>query len=226
MKHILIIEDDPAILRGLEDSLTAEHYQVTVAMNGDDGYELAKGGNTDLIILDVMLPGKNGDQICRELRAEGSETPILMLTSKKAEIDKVLGLEMGADDYVTKPFSIKELHARIRALLRRPVKLRPQIDEASFGDVHVDFKKQEAIKGDKPIKLSAKEFEVLKYLIEREGEVVSRNDLLDEVWGYQDYPSTRTVDNFVLSLRKKIEDRPSKPAHLLTAHTVGYKFIK
>ncbi|UCH09322.1 MAG: response regulator transcription factor [Fidelibacterota bacterium] len=221
-----MVEDDHAILKGLEESLTEEHYEVKSAMDGAEGFQMAQGENIDLIILDIMLPSKNGDEICRDLRAAGVQTPILMLTSKQEEVDKVMGLELGADDYVTKPFSIRELQARIRALLRRPAAIRQEVHEATFGNVHIDFKKMVAIKGDKPLKLSAKEFEVLKYLIEREGEVVSRNALLDEVWGYEAFPSTRTVDNFILSLRKKIEDHPSKPSHLLTAHTVGYKFVK
>ena len=226
MRRILIVEDDPAILKGLEASLGEEHYQVLSAMDGEEGYRLAREENIDLIILDVMLPGKNGDEICRDLRAEGVETPILMLTSKKEEMDKVLGLELGADDYMTKPFSVRELQARIRALLRRHKGARKDIDEYSFGDVHLDFKRQEAAKGGNPVKLSAKEYEILKYLIQHEGEVVTRNMLLDEVWGYEAYPATRTVDNYILSLRKKLEDDPSQPEHLFTAHASGYKFVK
>jgi DNA-binding response OmpR family regulator len=226
VRRILIVEDDHAILKGLEDSLTEEHYQVISAMDGEEGFQLAQGENIDLIILDIMLPSKNGGEICRDLRAAGVQTPILMLTSKKEEIDKIMGLELGADDYVTKPFSIRELHARIRAVLRRPAVIKQEIEESSFGDVHIDFKKMEATKANHSLKLSAKEFEVLKYLIEREGEVVTRNALLDDVWGYKAFPSTRTVDNFILSLRKKIESQPSKPSHLLTAHTIGYKFVK
>ena len=195
------------------------------ATDGEEGFQLAKSEASDLIILDIMLPGKNGDEICRDLRAGGNETPILMLTSKKEEIDKIMGLEQGADDYMTKPFSLRELNARIRAILRRPARLRKQIDEATFADVHIDFRAQEATKGDKKLTLSAKEFDVLKFLIEHEGEVVTRNDLLNEVWGYEVFPNTRTVDNFILSLRKKIEDQPSNPSHLLTAHAVGYKFV-
>ncbi len=226
MRRILIVEDDPAILKGLETSLEEEHYQVHSANDGEEGYQLAREGNVDLIILDIMLPGKNGDEICRDLRAEGIETPILMLTSKKEEMEKVLGLELGADDYVTKPFSIRELLARIRALLRRQKRICHDVDEYAFGNVQVDFKSQETLRKGTPIKLSAKEYDILKCFIRHEGEVVTRNMLLDEVWGYEAFPSTRTVDNYILSLRKKLEENPSRPQHLVTVHVSGYRFIK
>jgi DNA-binding response OmpR family regulator len=195
-------------------------------MDGEEGYELARNGNPDLIILDVMLPRKNGDEICRDLRADGVAIPILMLTSKKEEMDKVLGLELGADDYVTKPFSVRELHARIRALLRRQTGMIKEVEEVTFGNVHLDFKKMEARKKDAEVQLSAKEYEIMKYFAQHEGEVVTRNMLLDEVWGYEAFPSTRTVDNYILTLRKKLEDDPSKPIHFLTTHAAGYKFVK
>lgn len=226
MKTILIIEDDPSIAKGLEEALKEEHFNVMSANNGEKGYTMAKRENVDLILLDLMLPDKNGEDICRDLRKDGVSTPILMLTSKKEELDKVLGLEIGADDYVTKPFSVRELLARIKALLRRKGELKKDIDEYVFGNMRVDFKKQEAVKKGKPLKLTAKEFDVLKYFILRESEVVTREMLLDEVWGYEHFPTTRTVDNYILSLRKKIEEDPSKPEHLLTVHTAGYKFVK
>ena len=226
MKRIIIVEDDKAILRGLVDSFKAEHYNVETSSDGEEGYTLAKRKKCDLILLDVMLPGINGFDICKQLRADGIKTPILMLTGKGEEIDKVMGLELGADDYVTKPFSIKELLARVKALLRRQVDIHTMMTEASFGDVYVDFKKQEASKGKKKLDLSAKEFHLLQYFVEREGDVISRNQLLDDVWGYDAMPTTRTVDNYILSLRKKIETNPSKPKHLLTIHTSGYKFVK
>jgi DNA-binding response OmpR family regulator len=226
MKKILIIEDDPAILTGLEETFREEHFDVSTVMSGQMGYERAKEGNFDLIILDLMLPEKNGIDVCKDLRKDGISTPILMLTGKKEEIDKVIGLEIGADDYVTKPFSIRELVARVKALLRRPQEIRPEVEEYSFSDVHLDFKKQEAKKENKLIELSVMEFKVLKYFIQREGEVIERLKLLDEVWGYENYPSTRTVDNFILNLRKKIEDDHSNPKHLLTVHGAGYKFVK
>lgn len=226
MKRILIIEDDPAISMGLEASLRDEFYDVLTAADGEKGFQLGKKENIDLIILDLMLPGKNGRDICRDLRMEGINTPILMLTSKSEEMDKVLGLELGADDYMTKPFSIRELHARIKALLRRKGDIIKDIDEYTFGNVHIDFHKQEAIKNNIPLKLSSKEFDVLKYFIQHESEVVTRDMMLNDVWGYESFPTTRTVDNYILSLRKKIEDNPSDPKHVLTVHTSGYKFVK
>ena len=226
MKRILVVEDDPAILAGLVASLEEGHYEVLTASDGEKGYQMGKRENIDLILLDIMLPNKNGQDVCRDLRKDGVNTPILMLTSKKEEMDKVLGLELGADDYVTKPFSIRELHARIKALLRRKGELKKEIDEYSFGNVQIDFKKQEATKGQKALKLSAKEFEILKYFVQHESDVVTREMLLDDVWGYENFPTTRTVDNYILSLRKKIENHPSNPEHLLTVHTAGYKFVK
>ena len=226
MKTILIIEDDPAIQQGLHEALTEEHFSVVSSTDGEKGYQMAKRETVALIILDLMLPNKNGKEICVELRAAGVQTPILMLTSKKQETDKVLGLEIGADDYMTKPFSLRELIARVKALLRRQSEIQSTINETHFGDVHVDFGKQEGAKGKKKLKLSAKEYQLLKYFVEREGKVISRDKLLDDVWGYDVTPTTRTVDNYILSLRKKIETVPSKPKHLLTVHTAGYKFVK
>ena len=226
MQKILIIEDDPATLMGLEDTLKEENFNVSTVMSGKMGFEKALTGEYDLIILDLMLPEKNGIDVCKDLRKNEVNTPILMLTGKKEEIDKVLGLEIGADDYVTKPFSIRELVARVKAILRRPKEVKSDIDEYSFGDVYLNFKGQEAKKGNHPIELSVMEFRVMKYFILYEGEVIERDVLLNEVWGYENYPSTRTVDNFILSLRKKIEDDHSNPKHLLTVHGAGYKFVK
>ena len=226
MKRVLIVEDDKAILRGLVDSFKAEHFEVETSTDGEQGFSIAKKSKCDILILDVMLPGMNGFDICRQLRSDGVKTPILMLTGKGEEIDKVMGLELGADDYLTKPFSVKELLARVKALLRRQADIHTEMTEATFGDVYVDFKKQEAVKGKKKLDLKAKEFQLLKYFVEREGDVISRNQLLDDVWGYEAMPTTRTVDNYILSLRKKIETSSSKPKHLLTIHTAGYKFVK
>ncbi|MCL5028344.1 MAG: response regulator transcription factor [Bacteroidetes bacterium] len=226
MKKILLVEDDPAILKGLTVSLEAENYIIKSASDGEKGHQLAKNENVDLIILDIMLPSKNGLDICSDLRKDGINTPILMLTSKKDEIDKVLGLEIGADDYVTKPFSLRELQARIKAILRRKSELAKSIDDFSFDGINLDFKKMEASKNGRLIKLSALEFKILKYLIEREGDVVSRDKLLDDVWGYEAFPTTRTVDNYILSIRKKIENNPAEPVHILTMHKSGYKFVK
>jgi DNA-binding response OmpR family regulator len=226
MKKILIIDDDMAITKGLEDALKAEHFEVLLAHTGERGFSIAKRENIDLVILDLKLPDKNGEEVCRDLRVAGVQTPIMMLTSKKQEMDKVLGLEIGADDYVTKPFGVRELVARVRALLRRKSEIKADIEEYSFGDVHVDFKKQQAFKKKKQLRLTVKELEILKYFVQHEGEVVTRDMLLNEVWGYEQFPTTRTVDNYVLSLRKIIEDDHSSPRHLLTVPTAGYKFVK
>jgi len=226
MRSILIVEDDPAILKGLKESFEHENYKIITAQDGLRGFEIAKRENIDAIILDLVLPGKNGQDVCRDLRRAGISIPILMLTSKKSEMDKVLGLELGADDYVTKPFSLRELHARIKALLRRKSDLPKHIDEYAFGSIHIDFKKLETRKLESSVKLSLREYEIIKYLIIHEGDVVTRNDLLDHVWGYDIFPTTRTVDNYILSLRKKLEDNPAEPSHILTVHTAGYKFVK
>ncbi|MCO6446338.1 MAG: response regulator transcription factor, partial [Ignavibacteriales bacterium] len=216
MKKLLIIEDDPATLNGLEETFSEENFQVTTSISGQMGFDKAMHESYDLIILDLVLPEKNGIDICKDLRKNGINTPVLMLTGKKDEIDKIIGLEIGADDYVTKPFSLREVVARVKALLRRPQELRPEIEEYSFSDVYFNFRKQEAKKGSNPVDFSVMEYKVIKYFVQREGEVIDRNKLLDEVWGYENYPSTRTVDNFIMNLRKKIEDDPSNPKHLLT----------
>jgi DNA-binding response OmpR family regulator len=226
MNRILIIEDDPAITMGLEAALSEEYYEISTEQDGEKGYQKALEENYDLILLDIMLPSKNGIDICRDLRGNGVNSAILMLTSKKDEMDKVLGLEIGADDYVTKPFSIRELKARIKALLRRKAETIREVDEYSFGNVKIDFKKFEAYKNGKPIQLSSTEYKIMKYFIEHEGEVISRDKFLDDVWGYDAYPTTRTVDNYILSLRKQIEDNPAHPQHIITIHKVGYKFVK
>lgn len=226
MKHILIIEDDPAILKGLRISLEEEHYRIESATDGLDGYRLARQNNYDLVLLDLMLPGMNGQEICRKLRGHRDHTPIIMLTSKKQESDKVLGLEIGADDYITKPFSVRELQARIRAMLRRTaLKNDTEQDICCFGSIEIDFKKQQATREGQQIKLSATEFKILRCFIHHEQEVLQRETLLNEVWGYDVFPTTRTVDTFILNLRKKIEDDPGRPKHILTVHGTGYKFI-
>lgn len=226
MKRILIIEDDPAISKGLYDALHDEHYDVVTEDDGEKGFRFAQNENIALIILDLMLPSKNGIEICTDLRKKGINTPILMLTSKKEEMDKVLGLEVGADDYLTKPFSIRELLARIKALLRRKQEIVREIEEYEFGSVQIDFKKQTAFKKNKQIELSTTEYKILKYFIEHEAEVVTRDNLLDKVWGYDVFPTSRTVDNYILSIRKQIEDNPSDPKHLITVPKAGYKFVK
>jgi len=226
MKKILIIEDDPAISKGLVDALKDENYLTMDVDNGEKGYQLAKDENYDLIVLDIKLPGKNGLDVCRDLRKDGVNTPIIMVTVLKEELDQVLGLELGADDYITKPFSLRVLLAKIKAVLRRESEIVSDIDEYSFGDVYINFKAQEATKNKKPIELTNMEFKLLKYLCQQENVVIDRDTILDEVWGYDNFPNTRTVDNFILNLRKKIEDDPSHPVHLLTVHGAGYKLLK
>jgi DNA-binding response OmpR family regulator len=227
MKKVLVIEDDLAILRGLKDNLEYESYEVLIAADGEAGYCLIKEKKPDLVILDLMLPKMNGYELCRKVRGENIATPILMLTARGEEIDRVMGLDLGADDYITKPFSIAELLARVRAVLRRvqKVKAGDLPSELHLGDVSVDFVRFEARKGGKILSLSRKEFGVLRYLAGRAGEVVTRDEILDEVWGYGQYPSTRTVDNHIALLRNKLEEDPARPRRLLTIHGVGYKLV-
>lgn len=224
MEKILIIEDEEAILMALEDNLKLEGYEVESATDGEKGFSKVKETTFDLIILDIMLPHMDGFEVCKQLRQEAVATPILMLTAKSQEIDKVLGLELGADDYVTKPFSPRELLARIKALLRRSKQVRQGIDEYRFGDVEVNFKKYEVKKGGRPIYLTALEFSLLHYLIQNKGLVASRDAILDEVWGRDVYIQPRTVDKHIAELRKKIEDDPSLPEHIIGVRGVGYKF--
>jgi two-component system alkaline phosphatase synthesis response regulator PhoP len=226
MPKILIIEDDKSILTGLKDNLEIEHYDVLTETDGEAGFQKALKEKPELLLLDVMLPSKNGFDICRDLRINNINVPIIMLTAKGEEADKVLGLELGADDYVTKPFSIRELLARVKAILRRRKDIERDFDKFSFSDINLNFKRMEASKGNKRLDLSLKEFEILKYFISHEGEVVTRDTLLDKVWGYDVFPTTRTVDNYILMLRKKIENDHSHPKHLLTFHSAGYKFVK
>ena len=225
MSVILAIEDDPAILRGLADNLRFESYEVLTATDGQTGYALIREKRPDLIILDLMLPKLSGYEICRKVRAEGIQTPILMLTARGEEADRVLGLDLGADDYVAKPFSIRELLARIRALLRRAQPPKTLPGELRFDDVVVNFVSYEAHKAGRPLEMTRKEFQLLRLLASRTGEVVARDELLNEVWGYENYPTTRTVDNHIAGLRAKIEREPSDPQHLKTVHGVGYKFV-
>ena len=225
MSRILVIEDDVAILRGLKDNLVRESYEVLTAEDGEEGYRQAREGNPDLILLDLMLPTLSGYEICRKLRDEGNSVLILMLTARGEEADRILGLDLGADDYVTKPFSIRELKARVRALLRRSEAQSAPPDTLSFGDVVVDFLQYETRKGGDPVEMTPKEFGVLRYLAARAGEVVSRYELLEKVWGYGKFPTTRTVDNHLAALRAKLEKNPAEPRYLQTVHRVGYKFV-
>lgn len=227
MSRVLVVEDDEAMAVALRDGFVYEGYEVTVARDGEAGLALAREQPPDLMILDVMLPRMNGLEVCKLLRGEGSELPIIMLTARGQEIDKVLGLKLGADDYVTKPFSFMELMARVEAVLRRAHPGgRTQQAAQRFGDVTVDLARHEASKGGVPLELSPREFRLLGYLLERRGEVVSREELLDAVWGYDSIPFTRTVDTHIAKLRKKIEDDPADPRHIITVHRLGYKLIQ
>ncbi len=225
MSTILVIEDDLKILRGLEMNLKFEGYVVLAATEGYEGLKKALNEPVDLLVLDIMLPGLSGYDICRKVRAQKPDLPIVMLTAKGQETDKVAGLDLGADDYVTKPFGVSELMARIRALLRRCETKGKNLERYSFGNVTLDFKKYQTELNGTAVELSAKEYDVMRYLIEHAGEAVHRHDLLDKVWGYEAMPTTRTVDNFILDLRKKLEDDPSHPDHILSVRGVGYKFV-
>ncbi|HKC09454.1 MAG TPA: response regulator transcription factor [Methylomirabilota bacterium] len=224
MPRILIVDDEPEMLRGLEDNLQFEGYQTVTAGDGKKGLALALSEAPDLIVLDVMMPGMSGWDLCRELRGRGLDVPVIMLTARGEEVDRVLGLELGADDYVTKPFSLRELMARIRAVLRRPGP-RQKFEEFAFGSVRVHLRARQAFKGGHEVRLTRKEFDLLRYLVEHPGEVITRDRLLDEVWGYERFPTTRTVDTHILRLRQKFEDDPERPAHILTAHGQGYRFV-
>jgi DNA-binding response OmpR family regulator len=224
MEKILVIEDDADILAGLQTVLTSEGYTVGTASSGRDGRSLAKDLGPDLIILDLMLPGMSGLELCKRLRDEGSVTPIIMLTAKGEEDDKVLGLELGADDYITKPFSVRELLARVKVALRRSKEKAATLDRYSFGDVVVNFKRREVTSGGRVVELTNREFNILAYFIAHAGEVLSRDQLLEEVWGYKVPPRTRTVDTHVARLRKKIEADPENPQYFVTLHAAGYIF--
>jgi DNA-binding response OmpR family regulator len=224
VSRVLVVEDDPAILRGLADNLRFESHEVLTATDGETGYRLVREKRPDVIVLDLMLPRMSGYEVCRKLRAEGVQTPIVMLTARGEEADRILGLDLGADDYLTKPFSIRELLARIRAVLRRAHPLKTMPDELRVADIVIDFRKYEAKKGDRTVDLTRKEFGILRLLASRAGEVVTRDELLNEVWGYEASPTTRTVDTHIASLRAKLEEDSSQP-RLHTIHGVGYKWV-
>jgi len=224
--RILVVEDEPAILMALEDDLRLEGYEVDTASDGIGGLEAARSDRYALVILDVMLPGLDGFEVCRQLRNSGNAAPILMLTAKGQEIDKVLGLELGADDYVTKPFSPRELVARIKAILRRGSRAAQSVHRFSFGDVDVDFKKFEAHRDGARVDLTTREYALLRYLIEHRDEAVSRTAILREVWGGAADVFPRTVDTHVANLRKKVERDPSNPRHIVGVRGVGYRFAE
>ena len=225
-QRILVIEDEPDLLRGLSLNLKAEGYTVITASRGDVGVKLAQREKPHLVLLDIMLPGMSGLDVCKELRRKGFDEPIIMLTAKSEEVDRVVGLEIGADDYVTKPFGLRELLARIRVRLRRHNgAVESNGGKLRFADAELDFDKHEATRRGRRIELTGKEFEVLKFLAKHRGEIVTRDRLLEEVWGYDSFPTTRTVDNHILRLRQKFEPNPSDPRHILSVYGEGYKFV-
>ena len=229
-RRLLLVEDEPGLVMTLTDRLMAEGYEVESATDAVSGLEAASSGEFDAILLDVMLPGGNGMDVCRTLRQRGVQTPILMLTARGQVVDRVVGLKLGADDYLVKPFEMAELLARVEALLRRGAVLAgapptAAADAFRFGDVTVDFRRAEVTKAGEAVELSAREFKLLRYFIEHRGAALSRDELLNEVWGYNAMPSTRTVDVHVAWLRQKIEDNARHPQYILTVHGLGYKFV-
>jgi two-component system alkaline phosphatase synthesis response regulator PhoP len=223
--RILIVEDEPAMVAGLRDNFEYEGYDVISAGDGVEGLERALAEHPDLVVLDVMMPRMSGLDVCKQLKAKRPSLPIIMLTARGQEIDKVVGLELGADDYVTKPFSIRELMARVKAVLRRasPGSATPEVYR--FSDVEVNVRSNEVHRAGEPVELSAKEFALLAYFVAHPAETLSRDRLLDAVWGYENYPSTRTVDTHILHLRQKLEANPEEPRLILTVHGSGYKFV-
>ncbi|HTZ31209.1 MAG TPA: response regulator transcription factor [Methylomirabilota bacterium] len=222
---VLIVEDEPNMVAGLRDNFEYEGFRVATAMDGVEGLEKALQDSPDLVILDVMMPRMSGLDVCRQLKAKRPSIPIIMLTARGQEVDKVVGLELGADDYVTKPFSIRELLARVKAVLRRSQTLPKEQDRYSFGDVEVNLRSYQVLRDGKPIEFSSKEFDLLKHFLCHPGETLSRDRLLDEVWGYENFPTTRTVDAHIVRLRQKLEPVPDQPRFFLTVHGVGYKFV-
>ncbi|HYV74659.1 MAG TPA: response regulator transcription factor [Candidatus Binatia bacterium] len=222
---ILVVEDEPNMVAGLRDNFEFEGYQVITARDGVEGLQRALEESPDLVVLDVMMPRMSGLEVCKQLRAKRGSIPIIMLTARGQEVDKVVGLELGADDYVTKPFSIRELLARVKAVLRRTSVLPKDQDRRSFGEVEVDLRKCRVLRSGKPIDISSKEFELLKYFIVHSGETLSRDRLLEDVWGYDNYPTTRTVDTHLVRLRQKLEPDPEQPQYFLTVHGTGYRFV-
>jgi DNA-binding response OmpR family regulator len=225
LPRVLIVEDDDAMSVALADGFAYEGYRVSVARDGAAGLALARDEPPNLLILDVMLPRMTGLDVCRKLRSAGSDVPIIMLTARGQEADKVLGLKLGADDYVTKPFGFLELLARAEAVLRRAGGRRADLEAVRFGDLEVDFRRHEAHRGGETVELTPREFELLEYFVHHRGEVVTRERLLDTVWGYNAIPFTRTVDMHIAKLRKKIEPDPANPRLLVTVHRLGYKLV-
>lgn len=227
MPSLLIVEDEPQMRLGLTDNLEYEGYEVDFAEDGDEGLRKILENRYDVILLDVMLPKQSGLDVCKKAREQGIQSPIIMLTAKGEEIDKVLGLELGADDYITKPFSLRELLARIKAILRRNARTVESEEDkpVNLGQLNINFKTYEAYSGSNAVQMTHREFEILRYLWHHKNETISRDQLLNEVWGYDESITSRTVDNFILKLRQKIEEDPSHPSHILTVHGVGYKLL-
>jgi two-component system, OmpR family, alkaline phosphatase synthesis response regulator PhoP len=223
-RRLLLVEDEPGLVITLTDRLTREGYAVETSADGESALERAAGEGFDLVLLDVMLPRMNGFDVLRELRKRGIETPVIMLTARGQTVDKVVGLKLGADDYVAKPFEMIELLARIEAKLRRAPAILHPADGHQFGEVRVDFRRAEVTRNGEPLDLSAREFQLLKYFLEHRGATLTREELLNEVWGYNAMPSTRTVDVHVAWLRQKVEPNPRHPQFILTVHGLGYKF--
>ena len=225
-KTILVVEDEEAILMGITENLKTEGYQLFSATNGPDGLKLGVEKRPDLIILDIMLPGMSGYDVCRKLRDNNLQMPIIMLSARQEEFDKLHGFEMGADDYITKPFSVKELLARINAVLKRGRKITISTKKHTFDEYELDMQARVLLKKGKEIKLTKTEFDLLSYFLENEGQALSRDRVMETVWGVEYYGTQRSLDSFVAMLRHKVEKEPSKPKHILTVHGVGYKFVK
>jgi two-component system alkaline phosphatase synthesis response regulator PhoP len=225
METVLIIEDDPAITIGLKKNLKYEGYEVMTVSDGQRGLEMAVDKRPDLIVLDVMLPNMSGFEICKTLKKNEVDIPIIIISAKDQEIDKIMGLDLGADDYMTKPFSVRELVARINAVLRRKKRYERDIDSFEFGDVAVDFVARTVTKAQKPLDLSPREFDLLAYFIKHPNQVLERRQILNKVWGYDYYGTARTIDNFVTKLRQKVEPDAEHPTYLMTVRGIGYKFV-
>lgn len=225
MTRVLAVEDEPDMRRGLQDNLEFEGYETVVTANGLEGLRLAQKQTFDLIILDLMLPGMDGIEVCKRLKESGCKTPIIMLTARGTEDDKIEGFEAGADDYITKPFSLKELLMRVKAVLRRTHQEEDPVHNFSFGDIQLNFDEYTAAKNGELLDLSPREFEIMRLFVQHEGDTVTRELFLEKVWGYTTVPATRTVDNHIAKLRQKIEDDAENPKHIITLHRIGYKFI-
>jgi DNA-binding response OmpR family regulator len=223
---VLVVEDDLAIVKGLETNLRFEGFEVLTAADGERGLELAVDKAPDLVLLDVMMPEMNGFELLRELRRREIEIPVIMLTAKGEEMDKVRGLELGADDYVTKPFALQELLARVHAVLRRKRRFDKQLERVTFGRVELDFTSRTAAVAGRPVEMTEREFDLLRFFLSREGEALDRQEILNRVWGYDYFGTDRTVDNFINRLRRKLEPDPDAPRHFLTVRGLGYRFVR